>query len=128
MFETHGPHWVAWQEVWLDGLRTLQDRHVIVVAESGNFYHKFKRPTSDDENKQNCFDAKYELPTDERAECILDWERRHVALCAAQNKLKIWFVKSDYGLRAYKPEWYLLPVGFAKQDDPNESNPPGWTR
>merc|ERR1712039_999868 len=92
MVATHGPDWVPWQQVWLDGLRKLRDRHVIVVAQSENFKYKFTRPTTDAENRANYFDAEYELPGGERAECILDWERRHVALCAAQNQLKIWFV------------------------------------
>merc|ERR1712107_200592 len=124
MGTTHGNAWVAWQEVWQDGLRELKDRHVIVVASddktgpvgSGvNFQSKFERHTTDEENKGNHFDATWELPAGDRAKCILDWERRHVAMCAAQNSLKIWFCSGKSGWRCGKPDWYGLPFGFQEK-------------
>merc|ERR1712083_206593 len=110
-----GPNWCAWQEVWLGGLRGLRERIVIVVACSENFENKFKRKTSDEENRKNFFDATYELPAGKRAENILDWERRHVAMCAAQNDLSIRFVdESPFNRNTLqKPEWYSLPEDFA---------------
>merc|ERR1711948_41239 len=108
METTHGPGWVAWQEAWLDGLKVLRDRQVIVVAKSDSFKNKFLRPTTDTENRTNYFDASYELPDGERANCILDWERRHVAMCAVQNNLQIRFIYT-HGDEGSKPDWYPLP-------------------
>ena len=98
-------------EGFYKGLRSLADRDIFVVAESEIFKNKFQRATDDDENKTNCFDARYELAEGERANCILDWERRHVAMCAAQNNLNIVYVNNggyvSYNVQKVgKPEWY----------------------
>merc|ERR1712232_383337 len=102
MFQTHGEAWVAWQEVWLEGLRSLHDREVFVVAESPAFKAKFQRATDDEENTANCFDPRYALPQGERATCILDWERRQIAIAADQRNLKIVYKSTgyeDHGIR-----------------------------
>ena len=107
MYQTHGEDWVAWQDVWLEDLRGLRDREVVIVAESETFKDKSQRATPDDENQTNCFDARYELPEGERASCILDWERRQVAMCATQNALQIVYVKkSIYVEKVGNPAWY----------------------
>jgi len=115
MERIYGPGWVSWQEVWLvEGLRKLRNRHVIVAAASDNFERKFKQHTTDDENAKNFFQATYELQAGERADCILDWERRHVTMCAKQNNLQIWFI-GGAGFRESKPGWYPLPRGLDKR-------------
>jgi len=106
----------AWQQRWLIGLRKLKDRHVIVLAGTKEFEAKFKRSTSDEENEQMQFDARHGLPAGERAECILDWERMHVAICAQQNNLKIWFAGAS-AAREERPMWYQLPKGFVQRQD-----------
>lgn len=52
MFKTKGPNWVAWQDVWLAGLRGLRDRDIYaVVDEQGDepkhFQNKFADTTDD---------------------------------------------------------------------------------
>ena len=39
MFASHGKDWVAWQELWLQGLRRLHGREVFVI--SGEAYEEF---------------------------------------------------------------------------------------
>merc|ERR1712232_581458 len=132
MFSSHGPDWVAWQEVWLESLRKLRDRDVVIVADSINFKEKFLTPSDDFTNARNHFDAKYELSEGERATNILDWERRHICTCADQNKLRIVFIneyKQGYNEefpvmflgrdKVNKPDWYPLPLYFGKKTRPD---------
>ena len=106
MYTTKGADWVAWQDVWLEGLQSLKNRKVFVVARSNEFKNKFQKATDDEANKKNCFDARYELSDGERANCILDWERRHVAICAETNKLSIYFIRGgSQCIIMPKPDW-----------------------
>ena len=41
------------------------------------------------ENDKNYFDPTHKLSLGERANCILDWERRRVAIYAATNDLNV---------------------------------------
>jgi len=92
MTQTHGDNWVAWQEVWLTGLQTLQNQNVFLMSLEGRqenyFRQKFEECTSDDKNKKNCFDPTYALPIGE-AFSILDWERRQILAVAKTNNLSI---------------------------------------
>ena len=95
MTETHGDKWVAWQEVWLTGLKALQNRKVYVMSvknpykEEHPFRLKFQDRTSDERTAKNCFDPAYGLPAGERAFSILDWERRQIIQTARTNVLEI---------------------------------------
>jgi len=48
MYTTKGADWVAWQDVWLEGLQVLRNRQVFVVAASEEFENKFKKATDDE--------------------------------------------------------------------------------
>ena len=57
----------------------------------------------------------------ERANNILDWERRHVAMCAANHNLRIVLIDASNGnetnvKKANKPQWSPLP-GWVQEKD-----------
>merc|ERR1712217_525325 len=100
--------WVAWQEVWLQGLKSLQHRDVYVFAFGGgwdDFKQKFLEQTTDETNAKNCFDARYELEG-ERASSILDWERRQLLKVAAEKSLTVKYITVDETVVTEPPEWY----------------------
>merc|ERR1719503_161263 len=108
MGQRHGTIGVAWQDVWLSGLRGLKNRDVFALCESDAFKTKFLKDSDAKENAWNCFDPQYQLPDGHRARCILDWERRHLELEAAKNGLKIIYVQPHEWRRqeVSKPSWY----------------------
>lgn len=114
MYALHGSKWVAWQEVWLNGLRSLRDRDVFVVAgppvkSADNFFEKkFLTSTGDDDNTRCSFDPSYALPAGQRARCILDWERLQMQRVAKENNLRVVFVRPmQWRNQVDKPDWYL---------------------
>ena len=82
MFASHGKDWVAWQELWLQGLRRLHGREVFVISgeayeEFSTGYHfkrKFLERKTEEESIQCSFDPTYGLPQGECALSILDCE------------------------------------------------------
>jgi len=109
MTRTHGANWVAWQEVWLNGLRGLHKRTVYVISNTEPFFKKFQLNPDNDTNKKICFDPGYELEGS-RARCILDWERKQIVKHAADNQLKIqhlrWWSETYTAYEAEKQIWY----------------------
>jgi len=112
MLKTHGADWCAWQEVWPQGLKSLFDRDVFVMAEPmdddcvNHFKRKFQCHTADADNLNNSFDPRYEL-AGECAVSILHWERRHIIKVSAQNRLRIVYLRATYGREEVAmPEWY----------------------
>lgn len=108
--------WVKWQAAWLEGLRGMAPEDIVYVfCGSEAFRDKF-----DDRNRwldvhsgeqtlacTKCsFDPTYELPANERAASILDWERRHIFETAATNGLKIVYVSSSGNEIGERPSWY----------------------
>jgi len=111
MKRTYGPGWIAWQDVWLSGLRGLRDQDVYVLSNSEAFYTKFKVNTTRDVDNNNYFSPSYQLPAGSQARCILDWERIQIKTHAEKNNLTIKHVKARIGKYTNfgfggKPHWY----------------------
>jgi len=109
MFTTHGPHWVAWQDVWLNGLRGLSNRTIYVISNTKHFFEKFQLNFDDDQCAKFCFDPKYELPAGIQARCILDWERKQIMIHAEKNNLNIqhlFHIPGYIPRLAETPPWY----------------------
>jgi len=121
MTATHGPSWVAWQEVWLQGLLNLPRGSKIFVVIAEDFEVKFidmdRKFTDDASCRRCCFDPTYELPAGERAKSILDWERRQFILAAKQNSLTI--VHSYHGEdKGAFPAFYYVGSEYEYFKDP----------
>lgn len=108
MFETHGPKWCAWQDVWLDGLQGLRNRDVFVLSGHDEFLEKFKKnhviaPDASVDERIS-FDPTYRLPPGQRARNILDWERRQLMIASIKNNLTIKHLNVSADIP--QPPWY----------------------
>jgi len=124
MIADKGAGWVAWQDVWLDGLRGLCDQDVYIISHSRAFFEKFQSRSSEDWNKKMFFDPTYALPDgDAPALCILDWERKQIQQYEEENSLQRCHLqhcleedKSDPNNQE-EPPWYCdnpKPIDFSE--------------